>query len=241
MDGHNFFMQLCRHNVLLKYNRKPKLIILSLNASTLEKRKDLYNPQQFLPYMNEPLVKSAVETYQGYNWCDYYFPLIRYFGAKSAISGALKIMMNSDCNLDDRYKGYAGQLKDWTKDLENAKKSNKTYSVKFDSDTMKLFDKFLKDAKDAGIKIIFVYTPEYTEGQAFVENRKSVFLLFNHFATRYAIPFYDYSNDPISYEKKYFYNSQHLNSQGADLFTKKFIKDVFAKELSSHLLFLKGK
>src|SRR5688572_30478180 len=46
IDGHNFWMQYLRHSLLLKNNVKPKLIIHSIDAFTLQKREDLFNPDQ---------------------------------------------------------------------------------------------------------------------------------------------------------------------------------------------------
>jgi hypothetical protein len=38
--------------------------------------------------------------------------------------------------------------------------------------------------------------------------------------------FLDYSSDTICNNKKLFYNSQHLNSKGSEIFTKKLAKDL---------------
>lgn len=230
IDGHNFLMQYCRHKILLKYNRKPRIIILSLDNYTLDKRIDLYNPQQFLPYMNDPIIKSTIDKYIGYNYLDYYFPLIRYFGAKEANFVAFKILFLPFLNNETRYKGYQGQYIKWRKDLERANKSiNKKFIQNLDNSTIELFERFLQETTGMGIKIIFVYTPEYIEGQAFVSNRSDYFSLYRKFSRKYGIPFYDFSGDLISYDKKYFYNSQHLNAAGAELFTKELIIEVLGR------------
>ncbi len=80
---------------------------------------------------------------------------------------------------------------------------------------------FLK--KVINIKLIFVYTPEYIEGQKFVSNREQIMGLYKKFSQQHHIPFYDFSNDSISYKKKYFYKKSHLNRVGSQLFTKKLI------------------
>jgi hypothetical protein len=68
-----------------------------------------------------------------------------------------------------------------------------------------------------------VYAPEYIEGQIFTKNRDEVLSLYTKYSHKYNIPFYDYSTDAISYQKKYFYNTNHLNKMGAELFTTKLI------------------
>lgn len=45
--------------------------------------------------------------------------------------------------------------------------------------------------------------------------------------------FIDYSNSYLCYDKKYFYNSQHLNKTGAELFSKEVslkIKEILNKK-----------
>ena len=55
---------------------------------------------------------------------------------------------------------------------------------------------------------------------------KEIISLYQHFSEKYDIPFLDYSNDELSYSTKYFYNSQHLNRTGAELFTAKLADDL---------------
>ena len=84
----------------------------------------------------------------------------------------------------------------------------------------------MEECKRKKIKIVFVYAPEYFERGKFIENREEIFTLFNMFSKKYSIPFYDFSNDTISMQRKYFYNASHLNKTGAELFTKKLIDSL---------------
>ena len=99
----------------------------------------------------------------------------------------------------------------------------KKYEAKLDPETIILFEKFIAECKKQNIKLIFVYAPEYIEGQIFTKNRGEVLSLYTNYSQKYNIPFYDYSNDAISYQKKYFYNTVHMNKTGAELFTAKLI------------------
>jgi len=71
--------------------------------------------------------------------------------------------------------------------------------------------------------VIFVYTPEYIEGQKFISNRNDVLGIVSRFSTKYDIPFYDFSNDSITFQRQYFYNTMHLNKAGAEKFTNGLI------------------
>jgi hypothetical protein len=232
IDGHNFYMQYLRHHLLLKYDKAPSTIILSLDNFTFDKKKDLYNPEQFLPYLDNKDILDATKTYFGFDYYDYTLPLVRYAGQKDALKNALKIMVKPSLNNIDRYKGYSGQELTWNNDLDKAMAIQKKYVQHFDSATISLFDQFLYEMRDQKIEIIMVYSPEFIGGQRFVSNRKQVFAIYDSFARKYNIPFFDYSADSMSQNKDYFYNSQHLNSNGANIFTRKVIHDIkeFRKE-----------
>jgi hypothetical protein len=226
IDGHNFWLQYLRHKTLLKHNKKPRYIILSVGPFTLQKREDLFNSNQFLPYMllNKDIF-DFTKSYNGFSLLDYIIPLKRY-------SGNLKVLFKSINNSfenhigQSRIKGFMGADRQWTEDLENAKKRNPVYTVKFDRSTLDLFNDFMQECNELDIKVIMVYTPEYIEGQNYVVNRTEVIAKYQSISKNYEVPFLDYSNDTMSYVKDYFYNTLHLNKKGANLFTQKLIDDL---------------
>lgn len=224
IDGYNFHLQYLRHKMLLKNNIKPKLIILSVDYYTLQKRIDLYNSDQFLPYLlfNKEL-ELATNSYKGFNYYDYHVPLIRYYGKYDAFFTSLRFFSGHLSNPICRVRGYQGRAESWNNDFDKAKLKMKKYKISLDSSTVALFEQFLKECKRDNIKVIFVYTPEYIEGQKFVANREFIFKVFSKYSKNFGIPFYDYSNDSLSFDKKYFYNSNHLNKLGSELFTNRLI------------------
>lgn len=231
INGHNFWLQYLRHSLLLENNSKPKLIIHALDMSTLAKRKDLHNLEQFLPYMlwNCEIYK-ATESYEGFGLIDYAVPLTRYSKASGGVMESLrKVKINTD--KEWRVKGYKGQEVQWNSDFDNAKKKMKSYEIKLDSLSLILFDKYLKECISNKIHVILVYSPEYIEGQRFYKNKDRIISLYKSYGKKYNIPFYDYSNDKISYQKKNFYNSMHLNKTGSELFTQKLIDTLKKSEV----------
>lgn len=225
IDGHNFWMQYYRHILLLKYNLKPKYILHSLDITTLEKRNDLFNPEQFLPYMLfEKSLYEYTKYYKGYKMLDHFIPLIRYYGKTEAIKTTIQILLNPNSNIIQRVKGYQGINKPWNNDLYNAQKKIGYYDVKIDTASLILFEKYIQECASHNIKIIFVYSPEYIAGKYFVRNREEIMGLYKAISTKNNIPFLNFSNDPMINEQKYFYNSTHMNKEGADKFTKKLIE-----------------
>ena len=222
IDGHNFWLQYLRHLEYLKHNKKPHTIILSVDAFTLQKRSDLYQPEQFLPVMlwNQN-VYNYTHSYEGYSIYDYCIPLLRYVGQKEALEQIWHVMKGAA--QPQRHKGFAGMDMTWNKDLEMAQAKGEKYTIQFDKPTMRLFERFLIECKKAKIDVVLVYAPEYTDGQHFVSNRKQLMDYYRKQADQNHIPFLDFSSDALCDDQSLFYNSSHLNKTGADLFTRKFI------------------
>jgi hypothetical protein len=227
IDGHNFWLQYLRHKILLKYNQKPKYIILSVDSRTLEKRDNLFNSHQFLPYMLwDKDIINFTKSYYGYSNIDYYLPLLRYYGKKIVLVEATNNFLFSSNLKLDRNNGFKGMDRQWNNDFENAKNKLKHYKAELNQESIQLFDRFLGECKENDMEAIFVYTPEFIEGQEFIQNREEIISLFKDFSDKYNISFLDYSDDEICSQKKYFYNASHLNKEGAEIFTKKLAEDL---------------
>jgi hypothetical protein len=225
VDGHNFGLQYLRHIEYLKFNKTPKLIIVSVDAFSLQKKTDLYELAQFLPYMlwNEN-IKKYTSSFNGFNYYDYYVPLIRYMGRIKKISSILR--MNQKLGKKYRVKGYKGIERDWNEDATKAQFAMEHYEISMDESIVALFNQFLIECRTKKVQVILVYTPEYIDGQKPVINRNEVLNKLNDFSKKYNLLFLDYSKDELCLQKTYFYNSSHLNKKGAEIFTAKLGRDL---------------
>jgi len=227
INGLSFPHIYLRHRELIKHNKWPKCIILSLDSFSLMKGVNLFNSDQFLPYMfgNENF-RQYLKKVNRFTIFDYYVPLIRYYGRRRAIQEAVKCSLPSYINMPLRYRGYMVLEMDWTDDLSVAQDSLGQMQIINDHSSLALFDEFLKECKNQNTQVVFVNTPEYIEGQLFIKNRKEIIDTYTKFSEKYDILFLDYSNDKICYSREYFYNSQHLNNLGAELFNNKLVSDL---------------
>lgn len=239
INGHNFWLQYYRHKEFMEHNKKPGLIIHSVDIFTLAKRKDLFNMEQFLPYMlYDRDLQQWISTYTGFTWFDFNVPLIRYYGQFKVIGKVFKSTIAGEVMADSsRYMGFAAQNLYWNDDLEKAKRKFPDYRASVDPKSVLLFDNYLKECIESDIPVVLVYSPEYKEGQDFVKNRDEIMNIFFYFSAKYNIPFIDYSNDSISYKKEYFYNASHLNAKGAELFTSKLVHDIKNNDRLEHMVY----
>lgn len=228
MDGWSFSMQSARFKVFLKHNRKPDYVIQSLDMGTLDKREDLYQYQQFLPYLSDPIIWSATQKYKGkFTLTQYYFPLFKYNGNWNLVIIGLLNYFGAKADEPLKYKGQQGQDSEWDNSFDKYKKDNPNgVKEKIDGETKVEFENYLNYCKENGIKVALVYTPEYYEAQQLTINREEVMEIYRSYAAKFDIPFLDYSNHPISFNKSYFYNSQHMNKNGAEIFSKILAQDL---------------
>ena len=138
---------------------------------------------------------------------------------KTAVTNSIK----TQTQVNYRNRGFAGMNKTWNADLDNAMAKDSNFHVNLDTASLNLFEQFIGQCRELNIELVLVYTPEYIGGQSFVKNRSDIIKLYNCIAEKHQIPFIDFSNDEICSNRSYFYNSTHLNSIGADLFTRKLV------------------
>lgn len=226
VDGNTFNMQYLRHQLALKHNKKPKLIIHSVDATTLQKGY-FFNSEQILPYMlwDNDFQKNTI-GYRRYSLLDYNLPLLRYYGETAAISSALKLSFSTQDNDKERIKGYQGQDRTWNNDFDNAKKIMTSYEVKIDEDLVKQFDNYINECKNNDIEVVLVYAPVYLDGQVFIQNQDAVIEMYERFAENYNIKFLDFTKDEICHDKDYFYNATHMNVKGSERFSKKLASKI---------------
>jgi hypothetical protein len=227
IDGHNFRIQYLRHAEYLKYNKNPEQIIVSVDEFSFQKKNELVNYQQFLPYMlwNEDIYKYTI-SYKGFNKIDYYIPLVRYFGETTSIIHSISVLLNINNHEKLRNKGFKGMDRQWNSDFENAKEEFNQYKIVLDKESIQLFKCFVEECRKNEIDLTLVYTPLYIEGQQFVSNRDEIINIIEGMANDYNIAFYNYSNDSICFNKSLFYNAGHLNKKGAALFSQKLAHDL---------------
>lgn len=223
IDGHNFLMQKARHDAILRNNKPPKLIVLSVDYYTLNKRDELFNPNQFLPYILQPEIRNTTRLYKGLDNYDYNLPMARYIGRQGLVFEGFRAMLGKQLVAHETYNGFVPQFLQWDNKLEALIKEGKKYETIVEKRYVTLLRDFLFDCKKRGINVLLVYAPEYIKGQEFVKGREKMMRVFQELSDELKLTFWDYSNDELSGDKNLFYNALHLNAKGAELFTRKFV------------------
>jgi len=229
VNGYGFYLQNSKYTAYSEYNTPPKLIVQVIGNGTLQKRKDLYQLDQFLPYMDNKTINKVTQDYIGLTKFDYYLPFIRYFGSRTAIKEGFLSFFNLSTTNDDfsKYKGYRPKDLEWDGTFERfVKYSTNGYTITLADSSIQLFKQFISEQQKKGITVVLVYPPTYYPSQQYINNRAKIMALYHSIAEEYNVPLLDYSQELMGKEKAYFYNSQHLNYKGAEIFTRKLATDL---------------
>ncbi len=228
MDASCPDLQFDRLKLYLQHNKKPKYILQEVGFNTtLVRFNDLPGSQQFLPYLNDDAVWAILKNHETtFNIMDRYFPLYRYNNELPIVKEGIKSYMGKGL-APVKYKGYQGQDKVWDSSFHNFRMEHPTgISSPIDSAGLAIFKQYLDFCKEQGIKVIMVYPPVYYESIPLANNKDEFLKVYQEATTTYGIPFYNYMNDSMNYDRNNFYNSQHLNRAAAEIFTLKLANDI---------------
>lgn len=223
LDGNAFVPQKLVYQLYEENYGAPKAIVQIVSNTTLEVvGENLYNYIKFAPYLDLDKVHKMTEQYQDFSFLDYRLPLLKYSGHPiEAVDGVFGFF-NVHFTKSPLYKGYLPNDIVWDGSFEKFKEANQK-GILFELNPImcKIFEDYVKDCKRKNIAIFLVYPPVFHEFIPYVRNRNQIVEYYTYVSNKYKVPFLDFSQDELSLERKYFYNSQHLNERGSALFTKK--------------------
>lgn len=125
----------------------------------------------------------------------------------------------SDCatgkDISDGYAPLDGLIRKEIVDQTEQKRAN----IMVDNIKLRYLEQLVVEAKEKGTKVVFVLSPSFRG----VEKDLTTINEVKAISERNNILFWDFSNDEMCKESSLFYDSVHLNAEGAELFTKKLI------------------
>jgi hypothetical protein len=235
MNGVLTDVQLSVLKAYLRRNKGTRLVIQNLDAFSLKSTAagEIYEPPTYVPYLDEPelytgllAIDPAVRKWKhiplyGYTVEDTRFTWMRGLLALVGVQPA-----------EDYVRGFNPRRLAWTGDFE-AFRSSVGSGVRYpiDSRAVAALEAVVDAARGAGADVLFVYSPEFIEAQSLVVNRREVFAAFEALASRRGVQFWDYSGSAIGRQRSMFYNSQHLNADGAAAFSSELARRLASSAL----------
>jgi hypothetical protein len=242
LNGSQTDMQLARLKTYLRHNKKPLLVIHNLDVFSFQTTHgEVYDPGQYIPYLSEPALYAELVHIDPDFWKAKLLPLYGYAVQDLRLSWILGVMGFFGWSPhEDHFLGFKPRYSAWTEEFERFKAINPDGAhFEIERDGVKKMEELLRLCEEQGIKALLVYSPEYQEMQALTKNRAQVFAHFDRLRDQFGVPVWDYSGSPISALRQNFYNSEHLNADGAAAFSRE-VGVRIASELAARKLALRS-
>lgn len=221
-NGSQTDMQVAVLKAYLEHNRKPDIVIHNLDAFSFVTTREVYLPAQYVPYLYDQEFYGQLRQINRDIWKSRYVPLYGYvvddmnFSWMTGLEGFAGVSPR-----EDFFQGFNPRATKWTEDFQRFKAEN-PHGVSWGIEPagIKVMEDLIRLCQQRGIELILVYSPEYAGMQELAQNRAEVFDHFHDLANRYHVPLWDYSDWRFAGETGYFSNSQHLNANGAEVFSE---------------------
>lgn len=229
-DGNSIFYQFAiLEGILKRYS--PKIAIFDFNHEDF--RRDQYSYDRLsslLPYYDKhPEMRSIIllkSPYEKYKFLSKIYPYNSLIF--TIVAGNAGFNKNrEEINDED---GYVPLTKIWKGRIKTD-----TSSVKYelDSNKIKFFKSFIRDCINSNIKLYIFLSPQLIK----YKFEDSSVVIAQEIATKFNIPFYDFSNDSLFLQNKdLFADPGHLNDNGAKIYSKKVIDKIQQSNSNNDLI-----
>lgn len=224
LNGSKFKMQYYRFLNYLANNPHPKVIVWNLDTFSFSAIEEVFQPNQYTPFMlwNYQLY-DYLKEYKDTNWLDFVLPFYRYRDQKywnDELKKSAKEKVDKKGNF--RNKGFKSYNRKWNVNWATLQAKD----ADFDENVYPLLEEVIKKCKEENIQLIFTIAPEFKKGQAYMLNREEIVNRYKSTLKKYDLPLIDFSDDSISYQQKWFYNTTHLTDKGANQFTSRLAQEL---------------
>ena len=222
LNGSQTDMQLARLKTYLLHNRKPLLLIHNIDLFSFQiTRGGVYDPGQYLPYLGQQPIYDALSRFNPHTWKARYWPLYGYAVEDLRLTWVLGLLGSFGWNpQEDHFLGFKPRDLAWTEDFKRFRAANPQGTrFEIEPEGVQQMEDMLRLCKAEGISVLLVYSPEYEEMQRMTINRVEIFARLDVMRDRFHVAVWNFSSLPLASQKNKFYNSQHLNAEGAKIFS----------------------
>lgn len=211
----------------VKYNKRPRYIIHSIDVGIFNNPVEQFDYKQFIPYLNKEFLRSF-KDHSIFTLNDLYIPLYKYSHSPGIVIAGLESLLNKRPPDNGRYNGFESIDHHYVATVLNKRLKDfpKGIITKDNDSVYNDFISYIKYCKKENIKLILVITPALFTFQNTLINRDSIMNVYNKTAQQYNIPFLNYSRDKMGLDTSMFFDFYHLNKKGVKVFNEKLMKDL---------------
>ena len=225
IGGYGINVQLMKYHYYCYYNLNPQYVIYDVDQLlfSINQAPHMHQSEQFLPLFYDITVRDDLMRI-GYSWIDAYIPMVRYWGYQiHSKRGLLECVgLKHYCDYPS-YKGHMPDPDPW--DVSRLHYSNRI-SPHVDDEAMIMFEEFVRECSEKGIKLIFVTSPVYYRYVESSPDWNKQITWFDSLAQMYNIPRLNYIEHPICHDSTMFNAGVHLTPMGTKTWSERLSKDL---------------
>jgi hypothetical protein len=222
-DGSDLAVQITKLKWYLTNNKKPKIIIQDISQFGGAISKTIFEPFKYIPYLSNDSLFSGLLRIDEDLWYNKYFPPSNLVYYNFIFYSKLLEDIFATINRKDKFiNGYLPDNSKWSSDFNAYRKTqpngiNCSLTVEYKD----YLEELIELCKKENICLIFVVLPNYYKLKEISNNQDKVLNTYSSLAdSGNNIFFYDFSSNYIARDTNYLYNFTHLNTYGANLFSK---------------------
>lgn len=185
-----------------------------------------YNEYKHLAHIDDPITYENLRAHYGVKALAWrYVPFLKYaeFNTEIGWPNVVNLTRGKEPPFD-RYGSELSDLDFNEGELRNRQLGGIHYRL--NPTRLAYFRKMLDLCRSQGIDVILYLTPEYFEIYELQENRESLLNEYERLANEYGYPFLRFDEHELTRRKEFFYNTSHLNREGAISFTHLLARKV---------------
>ena len=207
-------------------------IILQVDAWGLDENAYGYPFHEYLhlPYLDKPVVAEVVAERRGGRLAAWkYVPFLKYaeFNTQIGVPNVVHVIGGRQPEFDVYGSSLRNQAFNQA-ELEALAAADDHHSYAWSTMRAEYFERMLELARKKGIPVIVYLTPEYHEVLEYSPWRHQVVSYYRDTVTAAGQTFLSYDDDPLCRDRLNFYNTSHLNRDGAGRFAPLLARDVLA-------------
>ncbi len=219
VSGQPFGVSYLRWQLYKRNNKNPRLLIINIDYAELELVSNGYEREQYYPYMRDSLVKPYLDLF-GFSWADKHIPLYRYRGDYKLMGIGLSEFFNLHHDTKGDYvKGFSNKYSEWHGERISEMVNHGIIHDSCNPDAVRLLESLLKQESADSVKMVFVYAPIYELLKQNLEESCSR-SEYQKLSNQFSIPVLDFTDMWICSDTSYFHDANHLNAQGAGIFSR---------------------
>lgn len=227
-DGTTLGIQLPKLKWYLNKNKSPKIIIQIVSKTNGLISKQIFQPYKYLYYISDDSLYNGLRKIEPDFWIHkYLYPTnLLYFNFDFYVSLFQELYL-SLTKRDFLEKGFYADRSKWSGNIKllQQKRANGIKAA-LTNDYKEYIEELINICKVKNIILLFVVLPNYHEYSALIDNSYKLTQYYEQIASQKGVYLFDYFENDIAKDTRYFYNFTHLNADGALKISQLLANDI---------------